>query len=712
MVRTIVIILAALNCYSQPAVLCDRRSDRHWDGFNPFEAPSRTTDYHGSGDIDLDGHISSEDVRLLEEMLAGSRTPNVRADVDGNGVVDQGDLALLEQAATGGTLPGWWNCLRTVEQRVQWVGRVMTLDFNRLIGLREADSDWVCTQYAERCFLRFTPQVLDSSNPRYRDYGISQHTFNLPLYIATITTTNFGHSLNALLTGEDPSAFTNWLFLEPQTGGPARTGERNMPWGAQVHIQMPGSLNAPYPSYLSLADFQLTRPAPVLVACHSNLLLRRPIADATGIQNQPNVWHPTVLAEGDGMLLFDKDRDDLGRVTDLHLLASLSGDPNQAQALVNAEGFSRLSSTAPAGPSCYHLLWVGRTNRQEGLFYGKLETRAGVIYDQRMIATNAFEGQVLGLGTNEAYVFYPTDLGLTCLHKQADQWSPPEEVLRWTALPFKIAAPCFGVTITSNREPWVIWSDETTQDCNYQTTLFETRRHEGWQPPHALGTLDGFVPSLKVASDRAGTLHLVYTSTWYPEFTCATGTLSGELWQVVRGSIFYCSRDQAGWTQPRTVATDSFWPTLAITKNDEVILAWETDVDGHVAPVWTDHTAQTPPTICATKGTPYYPTLTEMASGAVLLAWNEVSQRGAAANYQMVRAPEAITLSLAARAGWVQIKWQARTSGTFQIESKEALGASTWQRLGPSFTSQTNSGSLCFPMQQISPIGLYRMKRL
>jgi hypothetical protein len=705
-------LLSVWTGQSQQSAAITQQTDRHWSGLNPFHAPSRTTDYYGSGDINLDGSLTSEDLGLVSEMIAGARPANVRADVDGNGVIDSADLALLEAALHGGILPGWWNRLSTPDERASWIRRVMAIDFNQMVNNREADSDWGCANFATRCFLRFTPQVLDPANSLYESYGIAQNTFNLPAYVAVVTAPGFGHSLNAILIGDDPAAFTNWFFLDPETGVQALPGAWDLPWGAQVQIQRPDPVNAPYHSSVSLVNFQLSQPVVLTLAIDANLLPQRPVPDPTPIHNNPNIWQPVILPEGSGMVLFNKNRDDLLRSTELHLLTNLSGDPNTAPALLPTGGFHRLLGTAPASLGNYHLLWLGRTNRQQQLYYGKLEAKTGLIREQRVVATNILQGRLLGISTNEVFIFYPTEAGLTCVQRKGDQWGQPETVLQWTTPSLKISSPSFAVTTTSNQEPRVLWSDETTQDGAFQTTIFESQRDNGWQPPQTVGVVDGFIPTLEVARDSKGTTHLVYANTWYPAFECYSDTLPAELWQVVRGTIIYRRRDQSAWGKPQTVSTNSFWPTITISRSDEIFLGWEADQAGRVVPVWTDYSVASTPQAVATGGTPYHPAITEVGTGALILSWSEVSQWGSTANYQAIRDPETISIGIAAGPAGVQINWRSRSGGTFQVEYAGATEPASWQPLGATITTVTNCGSLLLPMEAANPVRFYRVKKL
>jgi len=705
-------VLPVLTGRGQQGLSTVPQTDRHWNGLNPFEAPSQTTDYYGSGDIDLDGNITPKDLDLVREMIAGTRPPNVRADVDGNGVIDSADLALLEAALKGGTLPGWWNSLAGPGARTDWLRRVVAIDFNQLIQNQEADSDWGCDDFATRCLLRFTPQLLDPSNPLYERYGVAQNTFNLPVYVATVTAPGFGHTLNASLIGDDPTVFTNWFFLEPETGAQAQPGDWDLPWGAEAHIQQPEGLNAPYQSVVSLVSFQLAQLKVLTLTNDPDLLLKRPVPGSEPVHNNPNIWHPVLLPEGNGMVLFNKDRDDLLRSMNVHLSASPGGDPNGALALLPPGGFNRLVATAQASPGRYHLLWVCHTNRQPQLMYGQLATQTGLLSDTWVVATNVLEACLLSINTNEAFVFYPTEDGLTCVHKQGTQWEPAETVLQWTTLPFKTGTPCFAVTRDPNGKARVIWADETTQDGPYQTTIFEARRDQGWQTPQTVGVVDGFISTLGVAQDSTGTIHLVYANTWYPAFDCYSECMPEELWQVVRGTIRYRKGGQTGWSQPQTVATNSFWPVITVTKSDEVILAWETDQGDGVVPVWTDYTTGSTPQAFTTEGTPYYPAITETATGSRFVARSEVSQWGATFNYRMVRQPETITLSIATDPGGLRFSWRSRTGGTFQVEYASAMGGALWQPLGPRIVTESNYGSMIVPVDSTCRFRCYRVTKL
>jgi len=108
--------------------LDDSPDGRIWDGHNPFHQPANTTNYYGSGDIDLDGLVTITDKILLEQIINGTYPANIRADINGDGIIDSTDTTLLDGALSSGTLPAWWNQLTTRQQRNDWIDIFLALE--------------------------------------------------------------------------------------------------------------------------------------------------------------------------------------------------------------------------------------------------------------------------------------------------------------------------------------------------------------------------------------------------------------------------------------------------------------------------------------------------------------------------------------------------------------------------------------------------------
>ena len=159
------------------------------------------------------------------------------------------------------------------------------------------------------------------------------------------------------------------------------------------------------------------------------------------------------------------------------------------------------------------------------------------------------------------------------------------------------------------------------------------------------------------------------------------------------------------------MATSSFWPALTVTKDNDVLLAWETDVDGHVAPVWMDFTKGVP-TACPVQGTPYHPALTELPNGTTVLSWTETSQQGSSFACKEIRSKEVIKMGITAGTDGIDIHWEAQAKGTFQVEFKDAMSQAAWQPLGDRITTETNHGDLHLPATQPRTLRLFRVRRM
>ena len=721
------IVLISVTTYegqAQPSGSLTQANDRHWNGLNPFDAPARTTDYYGSGDVDLDGQVTINDLRLTQEMVNGTRRPNIRADVDGNGFVTTNDLALLTDAVeTGSILPGWWNRLTTPAAREQWMDRIAALDYQQMVTKSEASRGWVCLHYSLRSFLRFAPAIQDPTGSAYGAYGISQATFNLPLYTISVTqetaTKTNAHTMNAILTGEDPTILTNWYFLEPQEGLRVRLGQESLTANATVNILAPDPINTPSLTSSNLLRFSVAPAA--LLRCSSNFLTSRPPADSAAIHSDPNVWQAHVLSGvGGGKLLLSKSRDDSTRATDVHLLSSPDAPLTDAKPLCNLEGFSLLLDTVPATSSSYHMLWVGHSNWQSAIFYGKLDLSSGQIRNYHLVTTNYQNGQLLSVSSNEVDVYCPSPTNLVCFRNQNDQWSDSEDVSTWNVNGPSNSWPSFGLTTTSNQEPRLIWAEATADQST--TTIFERQRKPVWQVATPIQTVSGFIQDLHVSRDRRGNPHLVYAASTRRS-PCSICSQNRTLWQIPRGNIFYQTNSANHWSAPIQIAQESFWPTLCVTELDLVVLSWVSDLNGTVVPMWKNFTQGASATNCATQGIPNYPQLAETTNGAVSLTWTESSQLGNILKSQVIVPREPITLKVAFGSKYNTLSWTATRPGTFQAEIKIVdlekqgdLNQAKWQETGSPTPTTTNNNegqeTLMAPKAPSRRMVLYRVKRI
>ena len=100
-----------------------------WNGHNPFHQPANTTNYHGSGDVNLDGVVTPVDELMLTDIINGTEPENIRADLNGDGLFSPADSLLMTNALNGtDILPAWWNELTTPAQRNDWIDKFYELD--------------------------------------------------------------------------------------------------------------------------------------------------------------------------------------------------------------------------------------------------------------------------------------------------------------------------------------------------------------------------------------------------------------------------------------------------------------------------------------------------------------------------------------------------------------------------------------------------------
>lgn len=113
---------------SLPLPAAGADNPRVWNGLDPFHSPAATTDFYGSGDVDLDGKVRAADVSLADAMAQRRAVPSYRADADFDGDVDARDVELLRQAVGGRRLPAQWDLLATRAQREAQITRILARD--------------------------------------------------------------------------------------------------------------------------------------------------------------------------------------------------------------------------------------------------------------------------------------------------------------------------------------------------------------------------------------------------------------------------------------------------------------------------------------------------------------------------------------------------------------------------------------------------------
>ncbi len=331
--------------------------DEEYCLYDPFNQPFKITDYYGSGDVNRDGELDQMDLDQLDSMLTGLLIPNIRADVDGSGFVERADYCLLDSAINQARiLPGWWNKLATEQGKNRWIDRILKID--RTDQLNYVLNIFDCSEFTEQ-IRRYAFQEDD-----YRQMGFfdgSQTVYNLPIFDVIIwdKPLTFCHAITTVLTGDDPLIFTDWRYIEPQTDHDVHPGGWNMPYNTYVCINDPISVNK--------ITFFIDETGWILddILC-SNFIDPWHYPS----NNHPYHYNPKLLKENENYFLYEKQRDDMTRIMDIHI----SDQEGFEKPLTLFNHYSRLWNIVYMGDEWYALLWSTKTDHNEGfLCLGNLD---------------------------------------------------------------------------------------------------------------------------------------------------------------------------------------------------------------------------------------------------------------------------------------------------------------------------------------------------
>lgn len=677
---------------------------RVWNYLDPFHQPAATTDYYGSGDVDLDGRITQTDVELAQEMASGSRSPVDRADVNGDGEVDSADVGLLQAAVGGSPLPAWWNQLETPDARRAWLQRMIAIDLTN----RHPYADFFqCVNFAKQLTILFSSSQED---PQRDAYEGGQTRFNLPVYEVGVDSQNFGHEINAILVGDNPLNFSDWVFIEPQTDLSISPGDWDMPFGSEVSIGY-----IAYQIQQNVVTFSVQQAGvSVLSNAPSLIRVRRTPANLSP-ENRPNLWNPSVLGTGSGLLLFHKTRSDLSGVTDLHVADLATAGSDSSTPLTGSAQFSRNLDAFRGPDGRYHLLWYGGQDSTPSLFYGVLDpvtrtlsTPTRLVYcphfprEARVRVTPSGEINVFWL-EDQQIVFMPLLSGIYWMKKEpTGVWTAPQQL---APLPFQgdflspdireHARYLFDVAFLSDGTLILAWLNRT--DFPETPTFMEMRYLRSWSQPKTIETEARGFGGLSLSTDSTGTVHLAYwVNPTYLEWEDTYPSLESVLYHRTLSSGGWSAADrvdpQAAGQCPHLVAVGA-----------SVMLFWERHTLDGVSVVWSVFDGKrwgTPQALPVTPGMdPWYPTGERLDNGRVAFAWSERSgdRIGIGLSYwENLLAAQTASLAAAGGAGSVPVNapanvtWTARSDASWILITSGAAGTG----LGNvTFTLDPNTGA-------------------
>ncbi len=334
-------------------------SNRIWGGSIPFLQPFNTTDYYGSGDVDLNGIVNSEDINQINLIIAGQSQQVIRADINGDGLINSDDVNLLNVLLNGGILPGWWNKLPTREEKISWLKKMLAIDkvdeHPYIVGSYE------CYNFATQLYHNFTGYNEFSSR-----YFSSQTKFNIPVYYVFINPpSGESHYVNAVLVGDNPLVLTDWAFIEPQTDEIIYPGLGYTSVNTTLYIiSLPGTYQVIF--RLNQNDnWELQKR-------DENFIYRRPDLLPSTINNKPFLWHPKAVS--DDLIICERSSDDMNRNYDICFIKT---DSDTFSSTNTKYFYSDLISTnntivtaQDGGDDRIYLIWKGEVDLQRKTFFG------------------------------------------------------------------------------------------------------------------------------------------------------------------------------------------------------------------------------------------------------------------------------------------------------------------------------------------------------
>lgn len=613
-------------------------SGRFWDADNPFHQPVATTDYYGSGDVDNDGNLTPADVALAQEMADGITSPCIRADVDANGVVNNNDVSLINSALGGEVLPGWWNSLTTRQERNAWVDKILAIDQTDAHFYR---APWfICFGFASQINIHGAFYRGDLHDT-YLNGGPT--VFNLPIYEVT----GAGHVYNGILVGDDPLNLDDWRLFEPQTdvdysitaiyGAPdvylsIYSPSFQLISGSATSI----GTNREVQFYIGQTDW-------TLYSYNTDLVLTRPSPPIVIPDNRPDLWNPTIIPSGSGIILFDRVREDMSRVTDIHVANLPFSDPPEASPLVLSSQYSRLLDTCKGPDGTLHLLWKGKPDYVPGVFHGTLDPVTKQLSNVTRVSTGTRAirmGRIVVTKTNEVHVFWleftPSDsmhinnTGIYWTKWTGSNWQSEENIApKVDYIPFydytyswgdrNLLRHYFGVDTSGDNDINLLWVDPN--DATGQGTIRQLHYDGQWGTITDVETDD--ICGIEIIADSAGVLHMAY---WLGDRDYSANPKG-------KGNLLHRTSSDNGisWSAAETVDTSGMasCPRMVAGSEGAVYLVWERQIDTQVLPVWNRYESGAWGTqeilSVRTGADAWYPTLEFFQGGRVLATWSSRS---------------------------------------------------------------------------------------
>jgi len=539
-----------------------------WSGFNPFFQPSHTLNYYGSGDVDNNCVINRNDLDSLEALSIRKATVNIRADIDGSGTITGNDVALLQNHLASGTaLPGHWNEL-TEEQRMAWLKQCLTLDLTSSIP--GGSGNFVCGHFSCQFYLNFSYFGGNYSHTTFRGGGT---IFNIPAYTVTLS----GHMINAVLIGDDPLAFADWRFIEPQNFSfvdPVAQGEgftlSNVTYPMQNSIYGNTILSA----IRTVDGWSIEKRA-------KGLVTQRPqVPQRSGYVDMIPSWNPRVIRSGDPLVLFERLDDRLPPTTSIYLGRVCGDTVADVAPLITDTMSSRLLDVVRTPTGGLRVLWRGTNNFRPALFTAIVDPQNRSVTGRSMPAESrlAYAGSLCAISEDSLHIFWLLDgdgdadsapcNGINRSVVAATVWSPPDTVERFLGT-YIVGSwsqrLLLNYTVTSfmmNGKPAALCIPQPAQ-VSTRSLHLKLFSQDGVEDYPAFD--DTLVTGGRGVAGNDNRIHCIYWS------------CSGGRYWLERGAVRYRFFDKNCWSAPEVLdsAENNRCGDIAVNDRGDLLCVWE-----------------------------------------------------------------------------------------------------------------------------------------
>jgi len=608
---------------------------RIWNGHDPFLQPVNTSNYHGSGDVDLDGEITTDDLVEMQQIIDSNLPQNIRADLNGDSFINSSDITLLNQALSDGILPAWWNQLTTRQQRNDWIDKFIALD--KTDEHIYTYSFFVCHHFSYQTYVHSAFER-DDFAAESTEYDGGQTIYNIPLYVVGVTSP--GHAINGILVGDDPLNFDHWRFIEPQNDYDVIPGGWNMLFGTMVNIG--NRFNAQG----DLVNFLVEDTGWTLEDYSPDFILTRPDSPVAAADNRKDYWNPVIVPHADsGLFFFEKMREDMTRTTDIHVTNASAADFDNAVPLTNRFHFSRLLDTTKGPDGAIHVLFESKSIFDlQNLFHGIYDPLAQGFSDVSQVAGGLrlpAMGRIEVTPAGEILVFWSEISGYSGMYEMGIHWTKSSGT-GWDSP--QLLTPDIMQKQTGNwlnrQFAWYEFDTELMDDGRIILAYIE--RYETFDLYLSHFIYDGTwthtqientgwsnsAQGLDLCVSDDGTIHMAYWRASEPQGCYEVGSQPRE----GRGDLYHRSFDGVSWSGPVIVDNSggASCSRIAQGAGGSAYMAWERRVGDNVVPVYAryaDGAWQSPKELTVRpEANAWYPIIAKLPDDKVLVAWSSRSE--------------------------------------------------------------------------------------